>query len=89
MANLISSGEQSGSWKTQSYLIGAAAGLLFGLVSAYMYTRAAEEDVSRAGLPHRATPGEMLGLGLAALAMVRQVAEMGKGPEDNKSKKRR
>lgn len=89
MANLIPSGEQSGSWKTQSYLIGAAAGLLFGLISAYMYARAAEEDVSNTGLPHRATPGEMIGLALAALAMVRQVAEMGRGPEDKKSKKRR
>ncbi len=89
MANLIPSGEQSGSWKTQSYLIGAAAGLLFGLISAYMYTRAAEDEATSAGLPHRASPGEMIGLGLAGLAMVRQVAEMGKVPDDNKSKKRR
>ena len=89
MANLIPSGEQSGSWKTQSYLIGASAGLLFGLVAAYMYSRAAEEDAATTGLPHRASPGEMIGLGLAALAMVRQIAEMGRAPEDSKAKKRR
>jgi hypothetical protein len=88
MSNLIPGSNQPSSWRTQSYLIGAAAGMLFGLISAYMYTRAAEEDVSSAGSPNRASAGEMLGLGLAALAMVRQVAEMGRGPDD-KSKKRK
>jgi hypothetical protein len=53
-----------------------------------MYTRAAEDDVSNQKLGQRISSGEMLGLGLAALAMMRQVAELGKGKED-KSKKRR
>ena len=88
MSNLLPGNNPSAGWKNQTYLIGAAAGLLFGLVSAYMYTRAAEEDVTTAGMAHRASAGEMLGLGLAALALVRQVAEMGKGPEDNKKRKK-
>lgn len=88
MSNLLPGNNAPAGWKNQAYLIGAATGLLFGLVSAYMYTRAAEEDASTVGIPHRATAGEMLGLGLAALAMVRQVAEMGRGPDD-KSKKRK
>ena len=69
-------------------LIGATAGLFFGLLSAYMYTRSAEDDLSEQKLGHRITSGEMLGLGLAGLAMMRQVAELGKGKED-KSKKRK
>jgi hypothetical protein len=88
MSNLTPNNQPLNSWKTQSYLIGAAAGLLVGLLSAYMYTRAAEDDASAAGLPHRASTGEIVGLGLALLAMVRQVAEMGKGREDSSKKKR-
>jgi hypothetical protein len=88
MSNLIPSSDQPTGWKNQSYLIGAAAGMLFGLLSAYMYTRAAEDDVSNQKLAHRVTSGEMLGLGLAALAMMRQVAELGKGKEDKSNKRK-
>ena len=69
------------SWKSKAYLTGVAAGAVFGLVAAYMYSRAAEEEASRnGGVPNTASTGEVIGLGLAALAMVRQIAEMGKGP---------
>jgi hypothetical protein len=53
-----------------------------------MYTRAAEDDVSNQGLEQRISSGEMLGLGLAALAMMRQIAELGRGKEDKSKKKR-
>jgi len=73
--------DQTASWKSRAYLTGVAAGALFGFVAAYMYSRAAEEDAQRnGGSPNKATTGEVIGLGLAALAMVRQIAEMGKGP---------
>jgi hypothetical protein len=87
MSNRLPSNNPSAGWKNQTYLVGAAVGLLFGLVSAYMYTRAAEDDVSSVGVAHRASAGEILGLGLAALALVRQVAEMGRGPDDKKKRK--
>jgi hypothetical protein len=66
-------------WKTRVYVLGTAIGSLFGLASAYLYSRATEEDVARGGgkLP-RVQTGELLGLGLAALALVRQITEMGK-----------
>ncbi len=80
MTNSIQ-GSSTPNWKSQVYMIGAAIGALFGLASAYMYTRAAEEDVGRnGGKPNRASTGEVIGLGLAALAMVRQITEMGKSP---------
>jgi hypothetical protein len=73
--------ENSPAWKSQAYIKGVAAGALFGLVAAYMYSRAAEEDAQRnGGAPNTVSTGEVIGLGLAALAMVRQIAEMGKGP---------
>jgi hypothetical protein len=64
--------------------MGAAIGSLLGLASAYMYTRAAEEDAERLGKPKRVQTGDLLGLGLALLAIVRQVAELGKTPDKKK-----
>lgn len=75
-------------WKNQAYGIGLAGGTVFGLISAYMYTRAAEEDVSRVGKAQRISTGEVLGLGLALLAVVRQITELAKGPERPSNKKR-
>jgi hypothetical protein len=80
MANLTPESGQS-SWKRQTYLMGAAIGSLIGLVSAYLYARAAEEDAERLGKPERVQTGDMLGLGLALLAVVRQIAELGKTPK--------
>jgi hypothetical protein len=81
MSNIIRKETPSATWKSRAYVTGVAAGALFGLLAAYMYSRAAEEDVQRnGGSPTKASTGEMIGLGLAALAMVRQIAEMGKGP---------
>ncbi len=67
----------SSSWKTRYYAVGAAVGLAFGLLSAYFFTRTAEEDVRVTGQPSSPKTGELLTLGLAALAMVRQIAELG------------
>lgn len=68
--------------KTRTYALGLLAGALFGAMAAYFYTRAADEDATVRGSasPRRASTGEVIGLGLAALAMVRQIAEMGRPP---------
>jgi hypothetical protein len=83
MANLTPEKGQAG-WRRQAYIVGAAVGSLLGLASAYMYTRAAEEDAERIGKPKRVQTGDLLGLGLALLAILRQVAELGKTPEKKK-----
>ncbi len=89
MSNLLPNPTpRSDAWKTQSYIIGAAAGLLFGLVSAYMYTRAAFDNGQPRDGSNRVQTGDVIGLGLAALAMVRQIAEMGKGPEPKRGKRK-
>ncbi len=75
------------SWRTESYAIGAIAGIVLGLVGAYMYTRAAQEDVSGSGRAARIETGDLLGLGLALLGVMRQVAELGRGPDISSKKK--
>lgn len=67
------------------YALGAVAGLLFGLLSAHMFNRAASENTVTPGTAEVKT-GELLGLGLAALAMIRQITEMGR--PDMKEKRR-
>jgi hypothetical protein len=70
--------EPAANWRQQTYVIGAAAGTLFGLLAAYLYARAASEDAQRSGKPRSLGTGELIGLGLAALGLIRQIAEMGK-----------
>ncbi len=78
--------EEPKDWKNKVYATGAAVGAVLGLLSAYMYGRAAEEDVSRLGKAQRISTGEVLGLGLALLAVIRQITELAKGPERPKKK---
>ena len=73
-------------WKTKVLAFAAGTGTVFGLLAGYMYSRAAEEDVSNLGKAERISTGEILGLGLALLAVVRQITELGKGPERPKKR---
>lgn len=79
--------ESNGNWKTKSYVLGAALGVVFGLFAAYFYTRAAEDDAQRLGKPARVQTGEVIGLALAGLAIVRQIAELGRSPEAKRGKR--
>ncbi|MBK8025596.1 MAG: hypothetical protein IPK19_30445 [Chloroflexi bacterium] len=72
--------------RTQNYLVGAVAGLLFGLLSAYMFNRSGGEVDLPPGTT-RVKSGELLGLALAALGVMRQISELGR--PDLKQGKRR
>lgn len=66
-------------WKSKTYVYGAVGGLVFGLLSAYLYARAAEENASNnGGTPSPIQTGQLLSLLLAALGLIRQIAESGK-----------
>lgn len=69
----------SNNWKSRIYVLGAMTGTIFGLISAYLYARAAEENTERVDRqPERVGTGQMIALGLAALGLIRQIAELGK-----------
>ena len=73
-------------WKTKVLAFAAGVGAVFGLLAGYMYSRAAEEDVSNLGKAERISTGEILGLGLALLAVIRQITELAKGPDRPKKR---
>ncbi|MDX1995728.1 MAG: hypothetical protein SF029_25315 [bacterium] len=66
-------------WKSRSYMLGAIGGLLFGLLSAYLFNRTAEEEITRnGGKIERIPTAQLLSLVLAAISVARQVSEVGK-----------
>ena len=69
-------GTGSANWKTQVYLIGAVFGLVLGLLSAYLYVRAAEENNQAHSKPKLRT-GDAMKLTLGVLGLVRQIADLG------------
>lgn len=70
--------EKATAWKTQAYVAGAAVGLLLGVMGAYLYGRAAEDTAQEGGEPQRIQTMQLVGIGLALLGILRQVAELGK-----------
>jgi hypothetical protein len=65
-------------WKAQVYAVGAAGGIIFGMLASYLFTRAAGENMEREDwAPEPIPTGQLIALALAALAMVRQIAELG------------
>ncbi len=66
------------SWKQHNYVIGSLAGVLVGLLAAYLFNRAAEEDIEINGKPTPLKSGQMISLSLALLGLIRQITEMGK-----------
>lgn len=64
------------SWKTRTYAMGILAGAVMGFISAYMFTRAAEENED--GKPNSIPTGTLIGILLSVLGLIRQIAESGK-----------
>lgn len=64
------------SWKTRTYAMGILAGAAMGFISAYMFTRAAEENDD--GKPQAIPTGTLIGILLSVLGLIRQIAESGK-----------
>jgi len=72
---------QNLSWRTKAFLIGGALGAVLGLSAAYIYVNAVEKD----GSPPEIQPSEAVGIGLALLAVLRQIASLHEG--DSKKRK--
>ena len=67
-------------WKTRAYTLGAVAGLAFGLIAAYLFARAAEEEGAENGArqPEKIKTTRLMSVSLAALALMRQITELGR-----------
>lgn len=74
-------------WKNQTYLMGGIVGGLFGLLAAYLFNRAAEEEAERnGGKPTKIPTMQLIGLSLAGLNFIRQITEAGKGGKQGKKR---
>lgn len=65
------------SWKNRTYLMGAGLGLVIGLLSAYLFVRATEDNAKIE--PKRIGTMDALRLGVALLAIVRQITDLASG----------
>jgi hypothetical protein len=70
-------------WKTTTLLTGGVVGLVAGLAAAYMYVRTAEENNTE-GVPTKLETSDVFQLGLAAVALVRQISDLAVRPTDKK-----
>ena len=61
-------------WKTKTYIIGAVAGALIGLGTAFLMTRSADE---RGGGPPEVSTGDVLKVGVGIIGLVRGIAALG------------
>jgi hypothetical protein len=71
-------------WRTKTFVIGGVLGAVLGLSAAYIYVN----SVEREGAEPELRPAEAVGLGLALLAVLRQIATLHSGDKDKKGKKR-
>jgi hypothetical protein len=68
-------------WRTKTFVIGGAVGAVLGLSAAYIYVNSVEKE----GAQPEIQPGEVVGLGLALLAILRRIAS--RHEADRKKKK--
>jgi hypothetical protein len=67
-------------WRTKAYLVGGVVGTLVGVGAAYLYVNSAEQQTEAPKMQ----AGEAVGIGLAILALLRQIAGL---PDEGKNKK--
>lgn len=69
--------DQEQDWRPRVLLIGGVVGALLGLLSAYLFIRANDENEGPEAGPPRPGTGEAFKLGAALLTIIRTVAEWG------------
>ncbi len=75
--------------KTRIILMGAGIGAVLGLISSYLYARAAEEHgETESGNVGSVSTGQILAVLVAVIGLVRQIAELGKPKKGDKRDKK-
>lgn len=67
--------------RSQTIALGAIGGVIVGVLAALAYNRAMEENPLAGTAEARISAGEVVSIGLAILAIIRQVAELGRPPK--------
>lgn len=67
-----------GGWRARVVVMGGIIGAVLGLLSAYLYLRAAEETHGPEGTPQGPETRDAVKLGVALLAIIRTISEWGK-----------
>lgn len=65
-------------WRTRALMMGGLIGAVVGLLSAYLYLRAADETHESGEAPAGPETRDAARLGVALLAIVRTIAEWGR-----------
>ncbi|MBN1201750.1 MAG: hypothetical protein JXJ20_07845 [Anaerolineae bacterium] len=73
MTNELPNAAETG-WKSQAYLVGGLLGLVVGLLAAYLYARASEEN---SGSPTRIKAVDALKLSVGVMGVIRQITDLG------------
>jgi hypothetical protein len=67
-------------WRTKAFLVGGVVGAVLGLSAAYIYVNSVEKE----GVQPEIQPAEAVGIGLALLAILRQIANLHEGDRKKK-----
>ncbi len=67
-------------WRTKAFLVGGVVGATLGVCAAYLYVNSVEEQGGKPELQ----PAEAVGIGLALLAVLRQIASLHEGDKSKK-----
>lgn len=66
---------QKTNWKTQVFTVSGITGVVVGLLAAYLYVRATEENGVSA--PKQIKTMDMIGLAVTLLSIIRQITDLG------------
>ncbi len=84
MEVLMDNGSPGLDWRAKAYIVGAVIGAVVGVGAAYLYVNSTDEK----DRPPELQPAEAVGIGLAIIAALRQIANLHAGDKKKKQRAR-